>query len=75
MIAYIRGMLTSAVGMSDIRLVLPDNMIFEGAAGTSVSLTDLLEPVFRFLRPICTGFVTVVTAYICYRRVIDLANT
>lgn len=74
-IAYIKGMLTSAVGMSDIRLVLPDNMIFEGAAGTSVSLTDLLEPVFRFLRPICTGFVTVVTAYICYRRVIDLANT
>ena len=46
----------------------------EGSPGAEVSLIEFMQPILKFVRPVLTGLVAILTVIGCYKRVIALVN-
>lgn len=61
-------------GAGDLVIAMPAGMIYEGSPGAEVSLIEFMQPILKFVRPVLTGLVAILTVIGCYKRVIALVN-
>lgn len=61
-------------GAGDLVIAMPAGMIYEGSPGAEVSLIEFMQPILKFVRPVLTGLVVILTVIGCYKRVIALVN-
>lgn len=64
--------LKSYDGQSRLVIGVPS---FFGGSGSEIDLTDFVQPILAFIRPVLTGVFLLLTAVSCYKRIIALVNT